>query len=113
MGKHRCWECKPHDSDGPFRHGSEGEGPELDSLETTFTDGGDEPFFTAGYSAREIAVKRAQEHGGAVYVNGVSRNIKRPDIGFVKYAVAKSPVYTLLAPDDLHPSVYRFYWKPL
>jgi hypothetical protein len=86
----------------------------LDSLETTAADNGEQVFFTSGYSAREIAQKRARETNGHVYVNNVSRNIKRPDLTVpVSYAVAASPVFTLRAKDEWHNSVYRAYWPPL
>ncbi len=112
--KHACFRCCPHDAPGPFRSGDTGEGPELESIETTFSDAGDEVFFASGYSAREIAQKRARETGGQVYVNNISRKIKRRDLSVpVAYAVAKSPVYTLRGPDDWHDKVYRAYWPTL
>jgi hypothetical protein len=71
-------------------------------------------FFVSGYSAREIAQKHAREIDGRVYVNNISREIRRPDLTVpVAYAVAKSPVYTLKKPDELHKTVYRAYWPPL
>jgi hypothetical protein len=112
--RHTCYRCSTHDIQGPFRQHGVGEGPELDSSETTFTDGGDEPFFTSGYSAREIAQERVRATGGQVYVNSISRNIKRRDLGMpVAYAVAKSPIYTLRGPDEWHDGIYRAYWPPL
>jgi len=112
--RHSCYRCRPHDVQGPFRQSGVGEGPELDSIETTFADGGDEVFFTSGYSAREIAQTRARENGGQVYVNNVSRNVKRRDLSMpVAYAVAKSPVYTLRGPDEWHDQIYRAYWPTL
>jgi hypothetical protein len=89
----------------------------LESIETTFSEGGDEIFYASGYSAREIAQKHARESGGQVYINNISRNIKRRDMSNtlapVFYAVAKSPVYTLRPLDALHDQVYRAYWPPL
>jgi hypothetical protein len=111
--RHACVRCSAHDVQGPFRRNGVGEGPELDSIETTFTESGDEPFFTAGYSAREIAQERARTTGSHVYVNSVSRNVKRRDTMTVAYAVAKSPIYTLRAPDEWHEQVYRAYWPTL
>ena len=111
---HTCHRCRPHDVQGPFRLRGTGDGPELESIETTFAEAGDEAFFTSGYSAREIAQKRARETGGQVYVNNISRNIKRRELSVpVAYAVAKSPVYTLRAPDEWHDEVYRAYWPTL
>jgi hypothetical protein len=95
-----------HDVQGPI--------PALETLETTFSVNNDELFLTSGYSAREIAQKHARETGGTVYVNGVSRKIKRRDLTVpVAYAVSRSPVYTLRAPDGAHDRVYRAYWAPL
>ena len=86
----------------------------LDTLETTSTENGDEIFFTSGYSAREIAQKRARETNGRVYVNNLSRTIRRPDLTLpVAYAVARSPVFTLRGQDEWHDAVYRAYWPPL
>ncbi len=111
---HRCYRCTVHDVQGPFRSKGSGEGPELGSVDTTFSEGGDEVFFASGYSAREIAQKHARETGGHVYVNNLSRNIKRRDLSVpVAYAVAKTPIYTLRAPDAWHQQVYRAYWPPL
>jgi hypothetical protein len=98
---------------GPFKPQDEN-APALESIETTFSEAGDEVFFTSGYSAREIAQKHARETGGRVFVNNLSRNIKRPDLTVsVAYGVAKGDVYTLRPPDSNHPSVYRAYWPPL
>jgi hypothetical protein len=106
-GEHKCHRCRPHD--GPAV-----EGVELDSIEATFSEGGGEVFFTSGYSAREIAQKRARETGGRVYVNNVSRNVRRRDLSVpVAYAVADGAVYTLRGPDGWHRGVYRSYWPPL
>jgi hypothetical protein len=105
--EHRCHRCRPHD-------GSTGEGVDLDSIDSTFAEGGGEVFFTSGYSAREIAQKRARETGGQVYVNNVSRNVRRRDLSVpVAYAVAAGPVYTVRGADAWHREVYRSYWPPL
>jgi hypothetical protein len=99
---------------GPYKGADHPDAPELESIDTTFSEGGDEVFFTSGYSAREIAQKHARESGGQVYVNNVSRKVKRPDLTVsVAYGVAKGAVYTLKAPDALHDKVYRAYWPPL
>ena len=112
--RHTCQRCCPHEVQGPFRQHGAGEGPELESIETTFSETGEEVFFTSGYSAREIAQKRARETGGQVYVNGISRNITRRDLSVpVAYAVARSPVYTLRTPDEWHDKIYRAYWPTL
>lgn len=112
--KHTCHRCVPHESQGPFRDQGQPDAPALESIETSFSDAGDEVFFTSGYSAREIAQKRARETGGQVFVNSVSRKIKRPDLSVpVAYAVANGPVYTLRGPDEFHDKVYRAYWPPL
>lgn len=104
----------PHDVQGPFRGEGNENAPELESIETTFSEGGDEVFFTSGYSAREIAQKHARESGGRIYINNISRKIKRPDLTVsVAYGVAKGAVYTLRPPDALHDKVYRAYWPPL
>jgi hypothetical protein len=111
---HKCYRCSPHDVQGPFRQQGHEDAPELETIDTTFSDSGDEVFFTSGYSAREIAQKHARETGGSVFVNNISRKIKRPDLTVsVAYAVAKGPVYTLRPPDALHEKVYRAYWPPL
>jgi len=104
----------PHEVQEPVRQ-QEGEaGPELESIDSTFSDEGDEVFFTSGYSAREIAQKHARECGGQVYVNNISRRIRRHDLTVpVAYAVARGPVYTLRPPDGHHYRIYRSYWPPL
>ena len=112
--RHTCYRCVPHDVQGPFRQQGQEDAPALESVETTFAEGGDVVFFASGYSAREIALKHAKETGSQVYVNNVSRNIKRRDLSVpVAYAVSKSPIYTLKGPDALHDKVYRAYWPPL
>ena len=111
---HRCYRCCPHDVQGPFRQQGDENAPSLDSVDTTFSESGDEVFLTSGYSAREIAQKHARETGGRVYVNNISRSIKRRDLTVsVAYAVAQGAVYTLRPPDNLHDKVYRAYWPPL
>jgi hypothetical protein len=113
-GAHKCYRCRPHDVQGPFRQLGDESAPPLESIETTFSEAGDQVFFTSGYSAREIAQKHARETGGRVYVNNISRSIKRPDLTVsVAYGVAAGPVYTLRPPDALHENVYRAYWPPL
>lgn len=112
--RHTCYRCIPHDTQGPFRQQGDENAPALESIETTLSETMEEVFYTSGYGAREIAQKHAREAGGQVYVNNVSRNIKRRDLNVpVSYAVSKSPVYTLRGPDELHDGVYRGYWPPL
>ena len=108
MATHRCYRCCAHDVRDL------GERTEVESVTATFAEGGGEVFFTSGYSAREIAQKHARNVGGSVYVNNVSRSIKRRDMNVpVAYAVATAPVYTLRPPDEYHATVYRAYWPPL
>ena len=112
--RHSCYRCMPHESQGPFRQQGHEKAPALETIETTFSDKGDEVYFTSGYSAREIAQAHARETGGQIYVNNISRNIKRPNLTVpVAYAVSKSPVYTLKGTDEWHDKVYRAYWPPL
>lgn len=115
--RHTCYRCQPHDVQGPFRQQGHEDAPALESIDTTYSEQRDEIFYASGYSAREIAQKHVRESGGSVYVNNISRNIKRRDLSNtlapVFYAVAKSPVYTLRAPDALHDKVYRAYWPAL
>jgi hypothetical protein len=112
--RHTCYRCAPHDVQEPFKEQGYDNAPSLESLETTFADGGEEVFFISGYSAREIAQKHARETGGRVWVNNVSRKIKRRDLSVpVEYAVARNPVYTLRQRDALHDNIYRAYWSPL
>jgi hypothetical protein len=107
--KCKCYRCAPHDTQDETSIPGD-----LESIETTLGDGGEDVFFASGYSAREIAQKRARETNGAVYVNNVSRKIKRPDLTVpVAYAVAKTPVYTLCKPDEKHDGIHRVYWRPL
>jgi len=111
---HGCYRCRPHDVQGPFRSQDGGEGPLLESAETTLSEDGTEVVLFGGYSAREIAQKRARETGGQVYLNEISGNIrKRGATKAAEYAVATAPVYTLRAPDADHDRVYRAYWRPL
>jgi hypothetical protein len=106
---HKCYRCSLVDP-GTVSMDS----AKLDTLEMTLTENGDEIFFASGYSAREIAQKRAKETNGRVYVNNVSRNLKRPDLTLpVAYAVARSAVFTLRGQDEWHNTVYRAYWPPL
>lgn len=109
------YRTEPHEVDGPFRDGDEGEGPELESIETTASDSGDEVFFCSGYGAREIAQKHRSDSGGVIYVNSVSRKIVRKDYRLatnapVYYGVSNSPVYTLIRRDG---QVLRAYWPAL
>ena len=114
MSRHSCHRCVTHDVQDGFRQPGAEDAPELETLETTFADGGEEVFFASGYSAREIAQRHVREHGGQIYVNNISRKIKRRDLTVsVAYAVAKTAVYTLRGPDEHHTRVYRAYWPPL
>ena len=104
---HKCYRCEP-ETDAAATQGP------LGTIEATRCDSGEEIFFASGYSAREISQKHAREHGGHIYVNNVSRAIKRPELTvWVGYAVAKTPVYTTFGPDDAHTTVHRVYWRPL
>jgi hypothetical protein len=106
--KHRCFRCIAITGELPV------EESKLETLEATFSDRGEEVFYASGYSAREIAQKHAREVEGKVYVNNISREIRRPDLTVpVAYAVSKSPVYTLKKPDEFHKTIYRAYWPPL
>ena len=106
---HKCYRCQPETLPADIASSQP-----LGTIEATRSEKGDEVFFASGYSAREIAQKRAREQGGTIYVNNVSRKIKRPDLTvWIAYAVAKSPVYTTCAPDEFHDSVHRVYWRPL
>jgi hypothetical protein len=102
---------------GPFRQQGHEDAPALESIDTTYSEQGDVIFYASGYSAREVAQKRALESGGRVYVNNISRNIKRRDLSNtlapVFYAVAKSSVYTLRGQDAVHDKIYRAYWPAL
>ena len=112
--RHACFRCAVHEVQGPFRQQGVEDAPELESLETTHSDSAEDIFFTSGYSAREIAQRHQREKGGQIWVNNVSRKIKRRELTVsVAYAVSKSPVYTLKGPDEGHDKVYRAYWPPL
>lgn len=88
--------------------------PELESLDTTFAEDGEEIFFTTGYSAREIAQRHAREKGGQIYVNNISRGLKRRDLTApISYAVSKAPEYALRGPDQWHGRAYHAYWPSL
>jgi hypothetical protein len=111
------YRTEPHDAQAPFRDPgqAEGDGPELESVDTTYADDGNEIFFVSGYSAREISQRRHQENGGTIWVNSVSRKIVRHDYQYatnapVYYAVHPSPIYTLIRRDG---KVLRAYWPAL
>lgn len=109
------YRVEPHDDQASFSASDDGEGPELESIETTFCDSGKDIFFCSGYSAREIAERHQRDSGGTIYVNAVSRRIARKDYNLatnapVYYAVANQPIYTLLRKDD---RVVRAYWPEL
>jgi hypothetical protein len=46
-GAHKCHRCRPHNGTGSFRQDDSGEGPELETIDTTFAESGGEVFFTA------------------------------------------------------------------
>ena len=105
--RHSCYRCAPQDVPVP-------DAADLDSLATTAAEDGSAVFCASGYSAREIAQRHARETGGRVYVNSVSRNVRRRELTVpVAYAVATGPVYTVRGPDQWHATVYRAYWPPL
>lgn len=107
--RHSCYRCSVEilDEASALRE-------KVETLEGTLSENGDEVFFASGYGAREIAQKRARESNGRVYINNVSRNLKRRDLSVpVAYAVSGSAVYTVKAPDDWHQGIYRAYWPPL
>jgi len=107
---HTCYRCVPlsPSEEGAFAPGT------LDRLEATFAEGGETVSFVGGYSAREIALRRARETHALVYANTVSANVRRADTGIlVEYAVAPSPVYTVRGADPRHPAPHRAYWTPL
>ena len=80
----------------------------------TSSEDGSKIFFASGYSAREIALKHAHETNAQVYVNNVSRTIRRRNLTVpVSYAVSKSPVYTVCDSDNWHDDIHRVYWRPL
>lgn len=105
------YRIEPHDE----QEHPQGEGPELESIDSTFCDSGEEIFFCSGYGAREIAQKHRKDNGGKIYVNAVSRKITRRDYKLatnapVYYAVASEPIYTLISKDG---RVVRAYWPEL
>jgi hypothetical protein len=109
------YRIEPHDIQGPFSVNGNGEGPELESIKTTYTDDGGEIFFCSGYGAREVAQANQKENGGIIYVNSISRKIVRKDFNLatnapVYYGVAKNPIYTLISRDE---KVVRAYWPEL
>ena len=105
----------PHDMQDPFGENGGGDGPQLERIETTYSDTGGKVLFYSGFSARQTAERHQREEGGAVYVNAVSRDIVRQDFqgasnAPVYYAIADSPVYTLIRQDH---KVVRAYWPLL
>jgi hypothetical protein len=109
------YRVEPHDTQGPYSDTAGGEGPELESIATTFADGGGEIFFASGYSAREVASRHLRDSGGKIYVNSVSRKIVRSDFANasnapVYYGVSATPVYTLIRREG---KVVRAYWPEL
>ena len=109
------YQIEPHEVQGPFSEDGAGEGPALESVETTFAEAGGEIFFTSGYGAREIAQKHHAESGGTIYVNSISRKIVRKDFHLatnapIYYGVAKSPVHTLIRRNG---KVVRAYWPTI
>lgn len=86
----------------------------LDTIEATYSASGGEVFFMAGYSAREIARRRALECDGRVFVNNVSTNVRRPGEDTpAEFAVSRDEVHTLRPADECHPTAYRAFWRPL
>jgi hypothetical protein len=109
------YKIEPHEIQGPFSEKGEGEGPALESIETTYTDEGEDIFYCSGYGAREIAQLHQKENGGTIYVNSVSRKIVRKEFDLatnapVYYGVAASPIYSLIRKDG---KVVRAYWPKL
>ena len=107
------YETRLHDVKAPFSESGEGEGPELESLETTFVETGGEVFFFQGYSARQMAERHQRESDGTIFINSVSRKIVGQHLGTnapVYYAVADGPVYTLIRKEG---EVVRAYWPTL
>jgi hypothetical protein len=89
---------------------------ELSTIDGTYSEDGTEIFFASGYSAQQVAKLRHESAGGTIYVNTVSRKIIREDLSLatnapVHYAVADSPVYTLIR--DKKGDVVRAYWPDL
>jgi hypothetical protein len=109
------YRVEAHDVQEGFSEKGQGEGPALESIDTTFSDSGEKPFFCSGYGAREIAQKHQKDSGGTIYVNAVSRRIVRRDYQLatnapVYYAVADQEVYTLLRKEG---RIVRAYWPEL
>jgi hypothetical protein len=103
--------CVSIEDDDPYLQQPESQRPPLESLEATFSDGGDEIMYYTGYSALQIAARRAQEIGGHIYTNNISPQITRRDLNRpVDYAVSKTPVYTLMPPDEESDRIFRCYW---
>ena len=104
-------ECVFIEDDDPYFEQPDSERPPLESLDATFSDRGDEVGYYTGYSALQIAERRAREIGGNIYTNNISPQIRREGINRpVNYAVSKTPVYTLMTSDDEPERVFRCYW---
>ena len=109
------YRAESHEGGESYSEAGEGSGPELESVETTYTDSGVDCFLASGYSAREVAENHRKANGDTIYVNSVSRKIVRRDFQLatnapVCYAVTESPVYTLLRKDG---EVIRAYWPEM
>ncbi len=109
------YQIKPHETQGPFSENGQGDGPELESADTTFDEAGGKIFFCSGYGAREIAQAHQKKSGGTIYVNTVSAKIARKDFQQitktrVQYAVAEGPIFSLIRRDGM---VVRAYWPRL
>ncbi len=103
---------KPHDTDGPFSEQGEADTPQLCSIDSTYTDSGDDIYFCSGYGARQIAETHQRDSGGSIYVNTVSRDIVRKDLQQtantpVQFAVANAPIFTVMEVDG---KLMRAYW---
>jgi len=110
-GIHADNKCVSIEDDDPYLQQAESERPPLESIEATFSDGADEVTYYTGYSALQIATKRAEEIGGRIYANNISPEIRRKDLNRpINYAVSKTPVYTLMPPDEECDRVFRCYW---
>ena len=109
------YRVEPHQGERSFSENGQGEGPMLESIETTYSEGGGKVFFYSGYSAREMALNHQKGEGGTIYVNSVSRKIVRKDFNLatnapVYYAVASGAVFTLIRKDN---NVVRAYWPTI
>ena len=109
------YRVEPHNSKGPFGEDGNGDGPQLESIETTYSDTGSKVLSYRGFGACQTAERHQREEGGVVYVNAVSRDIVRQDFqgasnAPVYYAIAESPVYTPIRHDG---KVVRAYWPVL